>query len=44
MLFVMGDNRLMSKDSRAFGFIPLDSVVGEVKFRYYPLQDMGIPE
>src|SRR5690625_571294 len=44
MLIVMGDNRLMSKDSMAFGFIPLDSVVGEVKFRYYPLQDMGIPE
>jgi len=44
MLFVMGDNRLKSKDSRALGFIPLDSVIGEVKFRYYPLQDMGIPQ
>lgn len=44
MLFVMGDNRLRSKDSRALGFIPYDSVIGEVKFRYYPLQDIGIPE
>src|SRR5690625_5052357 len=44
MLFVMGDNRLVSRDSRAFGFIPLDSVVGEVQFRYYPLQHIGIPE
>lgn len=44
MLFVMGDNRLHSKDSRAFGFIPYETVIGEVKFRYYPLQDMGIPK
>lgn len=44
MLFVMGDNRLRSKDSRALGFIPYDSVIGEVKFRYYPLQEIGIPE
>jgi len=44
MLFVMGDNRLVSRDSRAFGFISLDSVVGEAQFRYYPLQHIGIPE
>ncbi len=44
MLFVMGDNRLHSKDSRIFGFIPHDTVIGEVKFRYYPLQDIGVPK
>lgn len=44
MLFVMGDNRLRSKDSRSLGFIPSDSIIGEVKFRYFPLQDMGIPK
>lgn len=44
MFFVMGDNRLRSKDSRSFGFIPKDSVIGEVKFRFYPLQEIGIPK
>lgn len=44
MLFVMGDNRLNSKDSRIFGFISYDSIVGEVKFRFYPLQEIGIPK
>lgn len=44
MLFVMGDNRLRSKDSRALGFIPYDSVIGEVKFQYYPFQEIGIPK
>ncbi|MGG4268419.1 signal peptidase I [Peribacillus simplex] len=44
MLFVMGDNRLESKDSRIFGLISYDSIVGEVKFRFYPLQEIGIPK
>lgn len=44
MLFVMGDNRLDSKDSRIFGFVPYDSVLGEVKFRFYPFQKVGFPE
>ncbi|WP_202171254.1 signal peptidase I [Bacillus sp. USDA818B3_A] len=44
MLFVMGDNRLKSKDSRSFGYISYDSVIGEVKFRIYPLQEIGIPQ
>lgn len=41
--FVMGDNRLYSKDSRHFGFISKDSIIGEVKFRFYPFQAIGIP-
>lgn len=44
MLFVMGDNRLDSKDSRMFGFVPYDSVIGEVKLRFYPFQKIGLPE
>ena len=44
MLFVMGDNRLISKDSRIFGLIPNDSVIGEVIFRFYPLQEIGVPK
>lgn len=43
-LFVLGDNRSNSKDSRAFGFISADSIVGEVKFQFYPLQEIGIPD
>lgn len=44
MFFVMGDNRLRSKDSRSFGFVSKDSVIGEVKFQFYPLQEIGIPK
>ncbi|RFU60758.1 signal peptidase I [Peribacillus glennii] len=40
-LFVMGDNRLYSNDSRIFGFIPMDSVIGEAKFQFYPLNQLG---
>ena len=43
-LFVMGDNRLNSTDSRIFGVISYDSVIGEVKFRFYPVQEIGIPK
>lgn len=43
-LFVLGDNRLNSKDSRELGFISTDSVIGEVKYQYYPLQEVGIPK
>lgn len=39
MLFVLGDNRHMSYDSRHFGFVPIDSVVGKVNMRYWPLTE-----
>lgn len=42
--FVMGDNRLYSKDSRYFGFISEESILGEVKFRFYPLRGIGLPK
>ncbi len=34
--FVLGDNRSPSKDSRAFGPIPLADVKGRVEFIYLP--------
>lgn len=40
-LFVMGDNRPRSSDSREFGFIPITDVIGKVFFRYYPPQAAG---
>jgi len=43
-LFVLGDNRLNSKDSRYFGFITEESVLGEVKFRVYPFKNIGLPK
>ncbi|MEN1970230.1 signal peptidase I [Lentibacillus sp. N15] len=36
-LFVMGDNRDNSLDSRAFGYISLDQIVGKVDVKYWPL-------
>ncbi len=40
-LFVMGDHRQVSVDSRAFGTIPVSSVIGRVIFRYWPLSALG---
>ena len=42
--FVMGDNRLRSKDSRTFGFISEETIEGEVKFRFFPFNEIGMPE
>jgi signal peptidase I len=36
-VFVMGDNRLQSMDSRSFGCIPLDKIDGYVISRVWPL-------
>ena len=35
-VFVLGDNRGDSEDSRAFGPVPFKLIVGEVWFRYFP--------
>ena len=41
-LFVMGDHRQSSADSRAFGPIPISSVVGRGALRYWPLAKLGL--
>ncbi|MCI1985896.1 MAG: signal peptidase I [Lactobacillus sp.] len=38
--FVMGDNRLVSHDGRAFGFITTKEVQSVVVWRYWPLDHM----
>lgn len=35
-LFVLGDNRANSEDSRIFGFVPLHLVVGKAMLVYWP--------
>lgn len=40
-VFVMGDNRLDSKDSRNIGCIDARSILGKVLFRFYPLEALG---
>ncbi len=40
-LFVLGDNRIVSKDSRVFGFVNYDYVEGKVEFRFYPFDKFG---
>lgn len=40
-IFVMGDNRPRSSDSRVFGPIPQQDIIGEVFFRYYPVTRLG---
>jgi signal peptidase I len=40
-LFVMGDNRDFSHDSRFWGFVPIDDVKGEAFLIYYSAQDLS---
>jgi len=40
-LFVMGDNRPHSTDSRCFGCIPFAKIEGKVALRFWPLNKFG---
>jgi signal peptidase I len=42
--FVMGDNRLQSQDSRVFGPIERELIVGRAWLRYFPLDRIGFVE
>ena len=41
-LWVMGDNRTASQDSRYFGSIPIDSVTGRAAMIYWPFNDFTL--
>ncbi|EJP6473198.1 signal peptidase I [Clostridium botulinum] len=40
-LFVLGDNRMVSKDSRIFGLIDYKQVEGKAIYRVYPFNNIG---
>jgi len=41
-VFVMGDNKFLSMDSRDFGTIPYNDIIGKAVFTYYPLKRFGM--
>ncbi|MBR5259897.1 MAG: signal peptidase I [Eggerthellaceae bacterium] len=43
-IWVMGDNRTKSSDSRYFGAVPASSVSGKAVFTYWPISSIGILE
>ena len=43
-IFVMGDNREFSADSRSWGFVPLENVIGKALTVYWPLTNMRVLE
>ena len=38
-VWVMGDNRTNSLDSRSYGAVPVDSIIGRALFIYWPFED-----
>jgi len=41
-VFVMGDNRRYSKDSRMIGAVPMSEIVGKTKLKFWPIHDFQI--
>jgi signal peptidase I len=39
--FFMGDNRNHSQDSRSFGPVAREAIIGETVIRYWPISDVG---
>lgn len=39
--YLVGDDRIVSKDSRAVGLFKKSTIVGEVKFRFWPIRRFG---
>ncbi|VVA43617.1 Signal peptidase I [Candidatus Roizmanbacteria bacterium] len=41
-IFVMGDNRPRSSDSREFCAVPVENIIGDVFYRYFPSNVIGV--
>lgn len=41
-VFVMGDNRGNSSDSRVFGLVPVENIVGKTWITYWPISEIGV--
>lgn len=39
--FVLGDNRINSRDSREFGAVTIDQITGIVEYRFFPFWRVG---
>lgn len=40
-VFVLGDNRTISKDSRYFGMLPKENIIGKAVLRIWPFTEVG---
>ncbi len=43
-VFVLGDNRRNSTDSRIIGLVPIEDISGSINYVFWPLSDMGFVE
>jgi signal peptidase I len=41
-VFLMGDNRNDSQDSRSWGPVAIEKLIGKAVFRYFPFDVLGV--